>query len=140
MVIIKIYENCTKSIQENPYNYKELYIEKYGEHFNEALCKFAISKMGKYNELIKPIEKDVVDTLLKTYNVTLDRNKLWDYVYVTNMGKADFYGSSITDELHLTNYIKDVIDDEDSCEGMIFSRWCSDMCKKNVNIDWESFI
>lgn len=140
MVIIKIYEDCTKSTQGDLHNYKELYIEKYGEHFNEALCEFAVSKMSKYNESIRPIEKDIVDTLLEAYNITLNHNTLWDYVYVANMGKADFYGSSITDELHLANYIKDVIDDDDSYDGMLFSRWCSDMCKKNVNIDWESFI
>ena len=45
------------------------------------------------------------------------------------MCKADFMGSSITDEEHLAKYIKDVIDDEDAYDGIVFNRWYADMCK-----------
>lgn len=142
MLVIKIYEHENDSSE---HKFKETqpecmthYIEKYGEHFNEKLCNFAVSKMSKYSEVIKPIDKDTVDTLLEAYSITLDHNKLWDYVFVANMCKADFYGSSIADELHLAKYIKDVIDDDDAYDGIVFNRWYSDMYKKDIDIDWKS--
>lgn len=134
MVIIKVYEKESQEPLKESYDY---YIKKYGKHFNEKLCKFAISKIVKYSEAVQPIEKEIVDKLLEAYNITMNNNELWDYVYIANMGKADLYGSSIADELHLAKYIKDVIDDEDGYEGIVFNRWLSDMCGKHIEINWE---
>ena len=44
--------------------------------------------------------------------------------------------SSITDEKHLCLYVKDVIDDVDGYDGIVFNRWYADMCRKGVQIDW----
>ena len=49
-------------------------------------------------------------------------------------------GSSIEDELHLARYIKNVIDDPDGYDGMVFTHWYADMCKKGIPIDWEKMI
>jgi len=143
MMIIKIYEDDShhkhhSEFKERHPDAMSAYIEKYGEHFNEKLCNFAVSKMSKYNEVIKPISKEVVDKLLEAYGITLENNKLWDYVFVANMGKADYYGSSIADELHLAKYIKDVIDDDEYYDGLVLNRWYADMYKRDIEIDWES--
>lgn len=52
------------------------------------------------------------------------------------MCKADYLGSSITDEKHLCLYVKDVIDDVDGYDGIVFNRWYADMCRKGVQVDW----
>lgn len=70
----------------------------------------------------------------------LENNTLYDYVYVANMCKADFLGSSVPDEGHLCKYVKDVIDDVDAYDGIVFNRWYADMCRSGVPIDWEEMI
>ena len=123
-----------------------VYLRYNGRHFNHKLCDYAVSKMkcedSSTGELVKlePYNKDEVDAILHNYNIKLNNNDLYDYVYVANMCKADFLHSSIIDEQHLALYIKDVIDDVDGYDGIIFNRWYADMCRKGIPIDWESFI
>ena len=113
------------------------YLKYYGQHFNKKLCQFAVSKMdhGK-----TPVSKEQVDNILNKYNIELENNELYDYVYVYNMGNNDFMGSSIADEKHLAMYVKDVIDDEDGYDGLPFNRWYSDMCRKGKPIDWNEYL
>ena len=113
------------------------YLKYYGEHFNKKLCEFAISKM-KHGKT--PITKDKVDEVLNKYNITLNNNELCDYVYVFNMGNNDFLGSSIADEKHLAMYVKDVIDDEDGYDGIVFNRWYADMVIQGIPIEWSEML
>ena len=107
---------------ERPKSMKR-YLKYYGEHFNKKLCDFAVSKM-KHGKTSIPKEK--VDEILSRYSIDLKHNELYDYVYVYNMGNNDFLGSSIIDERHLALYVKDVIDDEDGYDGIVFNRWYAD--------------
>lgn len=122
------------------------YIRHYGRHFNKKLVEFAISKMkckdSSTGEVIKlkAVSKEKVDKLLEAYNIKLEYNELYDYVYVANMCKADFLGSSVPDESHMAKYIKDVIDDEDGYDGLVFNRWYADMCRMGIPIDWEEML
>ena len=116
------------------------YLRYYGWHFNKKMLDFAVSKMYKNNQPIQPLVAEKVDALLKAQGITLKNNELHDYVYVANMCKADFVGSSIIDEAHMAKYIKDVIDDEDAYDGIVFNRWYADMCKNGIPIDWENMI
>lgn len=120
------------------------YIRYYGYHFNKALCEFAVSKMykkqGDSKVKITAYSKEEVDNLLKRYNIKLDNKKGYDYVYVANMCKADFLGSSVPNEQYLAKYIKDVIDDPDGYDGLVFYRWYADACKTGTIIDWEDMI
>jgi hypothetical protein len=121
------------------------YLRHNGMHFNRKMCDFAVSKMTKINsngkqEKITIITKQTLDELLKRYNITLNNNQLYDYVYVANMCKADFLGSSIKDEEHLAHYVKDVIDDDDAYDGIVFNRWYADMCRLGIPIDWEEML
>ena len=88
---------------------------------------------------ITPYSKQEVDSMLNTYGIKLENNALRDYLYVANMCKADFLGSSIEDNLHVARYIKDVIDDPDGYDGLVFNRWLADMARKGEPIDWDDF-
>ena len=113
------------------------YLKYYGQHFNKKLCQFAVSKMdhGK-----TPVSKEQVDNILNKYNIELENNELYDYVYVYNMGNNDFMGSSIADEKHLAMYVKDVIDDEDGYDGIVFNRWYADTVIQGIPIEWDEMI
>ncbi|WP_173431800.1 hypothetical protein [Sharpea azabuensis] len=118
------------------------YISLYGHHFTKALCDFAIELMfGKDGKPINTISKQQIDAILSTQNVKLEYNKLYDYVYVANMCKADFLGEAVpNDDIHLCKYIKCVIDDPDGYEGQVFNRWLSDIKGMNIPVDWSSFV
>lgn len=121
-----------------------IYMKNYGPHFNRKLFEFAVSHMtqlvdGK-EKRIMPYTKEEVDNMLLLNGVKLERNQLYDAAYVANMGKADFLGSSIKDEKHLALYIKDVIDDIDADDGIVFNRWYADMSYSGIAIDWEDML
>lgn len=122
------------------------YLRNNGRHFNKKACELAVKNMRKWNETarrlerIEPLDKTTVDELLKNNGITLDDARGYDYVYVANMCKADFYGTAIEDERHMALYIKCVIDDADAVGGMIFNRWLADCDTKGIAIDWEELI
>ena len=120
------------------------YLRYNGRHFNKKLLDFAVSKMttrvnGKEQEL-QPITKKQLETLLDKHSVKLENDVLYDSVYVANMCKADFLGSSVIDEGHLALYVKDVIDDVDGYEGLVFNRWYADTVRKGIPIDWSEVV
>lgn len=120
--------------------YMRKYLQNYGWHFNKALCLYAVSLMRKNNEVLQPVSKDIIDEILEQYNVKLKNNIGYDYVFVGNMCKADYYGSSIIDDKHFALYIKDTIDDEDAGDGTTMRRWYATMIANGIMIDWEEFI
>jgi len=120
------------------------YLRYNGPHFSKKLVEFAVKQMkrsiGGRLISITPYTKEEVDRMLQAHNIKLENNQLYDYIFVANMCKADFYNSSITDERHLALYIKDVIDDPDAYDGIVFNRWYADMCKKGIVINWEEVV
>lgn len=120
------------------------YLRYNGPHFNNKLLQFAAKNMSKkQGSLLLPITpytKEEIDSILRQYNITLKNNQLYDYIYVANMVRADFFGSSITSNEQIAKYIKDVIDDEDAYDGIVFNRWYADMCRKGIIINWEEMI
>lgn len=113
------------------------YLRYYGQHFNKKLCEFAISKM-KHGK--QPVSKEKIDELLTKYSIKLENNELYDYVYVYNMGNNDFMGSCIIDEKRLAMYVKDVIDDKDGYEGIVFNRWYADTVCTGTPIEWDDMV
>lgn len=78
--------------------------------------------------------------MMNQYGVILNnKDDVYDAVYVANMCKADFLGRSVVDDLHLCLYVKDVIDDIDGYEGIVFNRWYADMSHKGIPIDWYNY-
>ena len=121
-----------------------IYMRNYGPHFNRKLFEFAVSHMykkeGDREVKITPYGKEDIDNILKLQGVEVKRNQLYDAAYVASMCKADFLGSSIKDEKHLALYVKDVIDDIDADDGIIFNRWYADMSYSGIAIDWEDML
>ena len=75
-------------------------------------------------------------TVQATRHLLKMSNDYYDAVFVANMCKADYLGSSVPDGLHLCLYVKDVIDDVDGYDGIAFNRWYADMCRKGIQVDW----
>lgn len=122
------------------------YLSIYGWHFSKKMCEWAVSRMYKKEEENKPEQpnsnytRDKVDILLKRYDLKLENNKGYDDVYIANMCKFDFLGSSIDNEIKLAQFIKDYIDDADAYEGMPFTRFYADCIGSGTPIIWEDMI
>lgn len=122
------------------------YLRNYGFSFSKKSCDYAVSLLRKENpstkkeEPIEPWSKEQVDELLKKYNVTLENNVGYNYVYVANMLKADKFKSSIPDEQHLALGVKDVIDDVDASPRLVFKQWITHMDDSGEPIDWSSLL
>ena len=122
-----------------------IYMRNYGPHFNKKLCEFAVSYMEKkgsdgIKRPITPITKEETESLLDRQNVKVTRGQLHDCTYIANMCRADFLNSSVPDEHHMALYIKDVVDDVDAPDGLLFNRWYADMCYKGIAIPWYDMI
>lgn len=129
---------------EFPSGMKE-YLKAYGWHFSKAMCEFAVSRMEKEDAngkkvKIQPFSKEEVDSKLKQYNVELKKKEGYDYVYAANMCKADFLGSSVPNEQYLALYVKNVCDDPDAYDGMIFTRFYADCIGSGTPIMWEDIL
>ena len=120
------------------------YMRHYGPHFNRKLFEFAVSLMTKEQNgketRVTPYSKEQVKNLLGSNGITLRNDQLYDSAYVACMCKADFLGSSITDEKGLAKCVKDVIDDPDGYDGIVFNRWYADMCYCGIPIEWEEML
>lgn len=122
------------------------YLKNYGMHFNKKACDFAVSLMKRQNrntgemEKIQPYTKDMVEDLMRSQGVMLQHDVLYDKVYVANMCKADFLGSSVIDEARLVLYVRDVLDDGDANDGTVFNRWYADMVRNGEPIEWEDLL
>ena len=122
------------------------YLSNNAWHFNKKACMFAVSKMKRKNpatnkmERIDPYSKEQIEEMLSKNGIVLENNKGWDFVFVANMARADFWKSSIEDERHLALYVKDVVDDNDQEDGFIFRRWYSDMIGSGEPIPWDDMI
>lgn len=123
----------------------EAYLASNGWHFNDAACKYAISLMRKKNiatgmiEQLPIMEAQEVDEMLKRHGVNLENKIGLDYVYVANMGRYDFFKSSIPDEKHLAMYVKDVVDDVDAPDGTIMCQWYAKMVRAGIPVPWKMF-
>lgn len=122
------------------------YLSQYGWHFSKKMCGWAVSCMKVENkstgkkERLEPISKEQLDELLKKYNIKLDKDAGYDSLYVANMGKSDYYKSSIADEAHLALFIKDYIDDVDAYKGMPFTRFYADCIGSGNPIIWSEMM
>lgn len=120
------------------------YINQYGCHFNKKLYEEAVKRMYKKvngkREYLKPYTKEQVEQILKAYNITLERNKMYDANYVFSMCAADFLDKSVPNEQYQAQYVKDLIDDPDAVEGFIFNRFYADQVFMDNPIEWEDCI
>lgn len=121
------------------------YLSQYGWHFSKAMCEWAVSMMEKEDGngkkvKITPWTKEQVDELLKKYSVEVKKKGGFDYVYAANMCKADYLNSSVPNEQYAALYIKNVCDDPDAYEGIVFTRFYADMIGSGTPIIWEEML
>lgn len=118
-----------------------IYLSHNGPHFNKKACEFAVSQMyqDEYQKF-DPYTKEQVDNFIKSYNVEIKNNKLYDAVYVANMCKADYLNDSVPNESYLAKFIKNTLDDPDGLDGLIFNRWIADMKWLGIPIPWDEFL
>ena len=120
----------------------EDYLQFNGWHFNKKMCQWASSRMYKGEKgnktYIIPYTIEAIEGLAKKYNLSFEIN--YDAVYIANMAKADFLGSSIPDEAHLMLYVKDVVSDPDAYNGMPFTRFYADCIGSGTSIPWEDLL
>lgn len=122
----------------------EEYLSYYGWHFSKKMVEWATSKMykkkGEEKQYLDPIDKQQMEELLKVYNIHFDCKYEYDCLYVLNMAKSDFLGSSIPDERYLLLYVKDYTEDPDGYDGLPFTRFYADCIGSGVAIPWEDVI
>lgn len=122
------------------------YLRNYGCSFSKKACEYAVSMMYRKNkstgkqEPIEYVSKEKVEELLKKYDVKLERNIGFNFVYIANMVFANRWKSSIEDEAHWAKAIKDEIDDEDISPDSIFSCWVTKMEDNGNPIPWGELI
>lgn len=120
----------------------ENYLEFNGWHFNKKMCQWAVSRMYKKENGNKvPIEPYTIDslkTLQEKTNIKFELN--YDAVYIANMCKADFLGSSIPNETLLVRYVKDVIEDPDGYDGLPFTRFYADCIGSGTSVPWDDVL
>ena len=122
------------------------YLSYWGYHFNKSLTDFAVSMMIREDKAtgapkhITPMTMEELTALLKKHSISIENKDWYDALYLANMVKADFWGSSIEDEEHLAKYVEDVLCDPDGYEGMVFNRFVADCCGKGEPIYWDMMI
>lgn len=117
------------------------YLANYGWHFSKALCEWAVGRMKDRNgSKLTPMDKKAVDAILEQNGVTLKNNEGYDAVYVMNMAKADFYGSSITDDAHLAKFVKDYLDDIDGTKTRAMDEFYGRCVGAGVPIIWSDVL
>lgn len=122
------------------------YLQHYGWHFSKRACAYAVGMMKKKNpasnkiEKIEPYTKEQVEDILTKHGVTIEDTSNYDYVFIANMCKADFFKSSVPDEQHLALYVKDVLDDPDAGDGVTMRRWYATMVANGVGVDWSEML
>ena len=120
----------------------EAYLSNHGHHFSKPMLDWAVSMMKDRNgNQATAVEKKRVDELMKAFGINLERKEgSYDSVYVWNMAKNDYLGSSIIDEQRLARYVKDYIDDIDGNETRAFDEFYINCIAKGVDIPWPDLI
>ena len=119
----------------------EEYTDQFGCHFNKKLYEWAVSMMRDRNgNKISPKTKEQVTEFLRTYGITLKRDKGYDAAYVHAMAMTDYYGSSITDDGHLALFVKDFLDDPDGTDSKAFDHFVVDCRAKGEPIFWDEMM
>lgn len=135
---LDIYDRFPSGFQE--------YLGNYGWHFSKKLCEHAVSKMEKEDangnkKKLQPYTREQVEQMLKQQNIELKNNKsMYDAVYVANMAKADYLGSSIAGEQYVAKFVKDYLDDPDGYDGIALTRYYADCTAKAIPMMWEDYL
>ena len=120
----------------------DAYLSSHGYHFSKPMLEWAVGKMkDRKGEPIPIPGKAKLDEILKTNGVTLENDKgYYDALYVWCMAKADYWGSSIVEEMRLAKFLKDYIDDPDGSPTRAFDEFYVKTIALGIDIPWEYLI
>lgn len=119
----------------------EEYTDQYGCHFNKKLYEWAVSMMRDRNgSSIQPMQKEQVTEFLRANGITLKNDRGYDAAYVHAMAKADYWGSSISDDAHLALFVRDFIDDADGTKTKAFDHFVVDCRAKEEPIFFDEMM
>lgn len=119
----------------------EEYVDQFGCHFNKKLYDWAVSMMdARGGGKVKPMEKTTVEEKIKSFGISIERDKGYDVPYVWAMATADYMGSSIPDENRLARFVKDYLDDPDGTDTKAFDHFVVDCRAKGEPIFWDEML
>lgn len=120
----------------------DAYLSAHGHHLSKPMLEWAVSMMRDRNGKTVVIpDKKQLDNILVSHGVTLERNKsYYDPIYVWCMLRADCFGSSLADDLHMARGVKDYLDDPDGYETRAFDEFYIKCVAKGIDIPWEDVI
>lgn len=107
------------------------YIDRNGWHFSKKMCAWATEQMTTKEGKLNAISKEEIDKYLNDFEIKINTSN-YDYVYIINMAMADYYNSSLENMTALYKFLVDVMNDEDSYEGMVFIRFRADCFGKKL--------
>lgn len=121
----------------------DAYLSAHGHHFSKPMLEWAVGMMKdrKGGKVALP-DKKQLDQILVSYGVKVDRGEgFYDPLYVWCMAKADYFGSSLADDMHMARFVKDFIDDPDNDSGTkAFDHFYIDCVANGIDIPWEDVI
>lgn len=113
------------------------YIEHHGYHFSDKLANWATKQMTNANgETHNWTTSQVMENIDRTKGHVKPYVSNGDLAYAANMCYADFFPDVVKTESDCLRYAVKVGSDPDGYDGMIFSRWLSDVVQKEVSIKW----
>ena len=119
----------------------EKYLAEHGWNFSKKWCEYAVSKMKYRNgNKIHPYDKDQVEALMKQFNVELKNDVEYNKVYVLNMVRADYMGSSIVNEQYACMFVKDYLDDVDGSPTRALDEYYAKCIACGTPFSWEDYI
>lgn len=125
---------------------QQVYVARTGYHFDRKLYEYAASLMRRMNkqtqreEKVPVYTKVEVDSILRKYGIEVENKGNYDYVYIAQKCRADNFGGSIPDEHRLALYVKEICDDIDAPDGLIYREWVMRMATAGESVDWDQFI
>lgn len=120
----------------------DAYMSSHGRHFSKPMLEWAVGMMKdrKGNRVSIP-DKKQLDNVLNSYGVTLERTEgFYDSLFVWCMAKADYFGSSLADDMHMARFVKDYIDDPDGSPSRPFDEFYAKTIALGIDIPWEDMI
>lgn len=119
----------------------EEYVDQYGYNFNKKLYEWAVSMMRDRNgKAVPPLTKEQASEWLRTQGVSIKNDQGHNAAYALAMAKADYYGSSVKDNIHLALFVKDYLDDPDGAETKAFDHFVMDCRAKRIPIYWDEML
>lgn len=120
----------------------DAYMASHGRHFSKPMLEWAVGMMRDRNgNRVQIPDKKQFDAVLKSNGVEIKRNEgFYDPLYVWCMAKADYFGSSIVDDLHMSRFVKDYVDDPDGSPTRAFDEFYVKTVAMGVDVPWGDVI